>query len=171
MVRGLSKLSATLSGGAKPDKAEFPFARQRWTRAFFMFCQGRRAACFAEAKRQSGRSTLSVPICALFLRRKPCSNSADGFEVQLEGCTTATRLLPGEDILFQGDLYRLVSRAPEKVGPRLNRAGRRIICHLPDRRVLQGRVRRLLILEARARTRKPATHHYAERELGKRVAK
>ncbi|MGB6229460.1 MAG: SprT family zinc-dependent metalloprotease, partial [Litorimonas sp.] len=81
--------------------------------------------------------------------------------------------VPGGEILFQGDRYQLVN-PPVPQGKRggrakVNRAARRISVPSPDADSFPGRVRRLLIREARAEL-EGATHHYAG-QLGKRVGK
>jgi predicted metal-dependent hydrolase len=76
--------------------------------------------------------------------------------------------MPGGEILFQGDLYELVN-PPGKGRAKINRARRQIIVPSPDLDSFPGRVRRLMIREARAEL-EAATHHYAG-ELGKKVAK
>lgn len=100
--------------------------------------------------------------------RRFAREQRDWIDVQLEGLPPPMPFEPGRDILFQGDLYRLIN-PPGKGRAKIDRAGKRIIVPSPDPESFPGRVRRLLIREARAEL-EAATHHYAG-ELGKRVGK
>lgn len=88
--------------------------------------------------------------------------------MQLEGLPPPQPFVPGQDILFQGEPFRLVN-PPGKGRARINRDQRKIIVPSPDPESFPGRVRRFLIREARAEL-EAATHHYAD-QLGKRVGK
>lgn len=92
----------------------------------------------------------------------------DWINVQLETLPPPQPFVPGENILFQGQLFRLVS-PPGRGRPRIERGLGKIIVPSPDVESFPGRVRRLLIREARQEL-EAATHHYAH-QLGKKVAK
>lgn len=88
--------------------------------------------------------------------------------VQLEGLPPPQTFTPGGIILFQGEPFELVN--PRGTGrPKVDRANRQIIVPSPDADSFPGRVRRLMIREARAEL-EAATHFYADK-LGKRVGR
>jgi len=92
----------------------------------------------------------------------------DWIDVQLEALPPPQPFAAGESILFQGQLFRLVS-PPGRGRARIDREQRKIVVPSPDQESFPGRVRRFLIREARAEL-EAASHHYAEK-LGKRVGK
>ncbi len=82
----------------------------------------------------------------------------DWIEVQLESLPPAQPFTPDAPILFEGEIYRLVH--PGGRGhPKVDREAREIIVPSPEGS-FAGRVRRLLIREARERLSE-STHHYA----------
>ena len=92
----------------------------------------------------------------------------DWIDVQLESLPAPQPFVAGEDILYQGQKFKLVS-PPGRARPRIAAADQKIIVPSPDAESFSGRVRRLLIREARAEL-EAASHHYADK-LGKRVGK
>lgn len=107
-------------------------------------------------------------IRSLAQARKFARDQRDWIDVQLEGLPVAQPFVPGGSIQFQGETYRLVS-PPGRGRPRIDREGRKLVVPSPDAESFAGRVRRLLIREARTEL-EAASHHYAEK-LGKRVGK
>ncbi len=164
----LSKLKRNSSGGAKPDKAEFPLRDSADPRILYVLSNRARRVSL-KVKAAERQVHVIVPNLRAFAQAQAFAQTQrDWIDVQLEGLPPPQPFVPGEDILFQGDLYRLVS-PPGKGRAKIDRAGRRIIVPSPDPESFAGRVRRLLIREARAEL-EAATHHYAG-ELGKRVGK
>ena len=92
----------------------------------------------------------------------------DWIDVQLESLPAPQPFVAGEEILYQGQKFRLVS-PPGRGRPRIDPAEQKIVVPSPDAESFSGRVRRLLIREARAEL-EAASHHYADK-LGKRVGK
>ena len=92
----------------------------------------------------------------------------DWIDVQLESLPPARPFVPGGYIPFQGHDFELVS--PEGRGrPKIDHEAQEIIVPAPDDEAFAGRVKRLLIREARQEL-EHASHYYAEK-LGKRVGK
>jgi len=92
----------------------------------------------------------------------------DWIDVQLESLPAAQPFVAGQDILYQGQKFRLVS-PPGRSRPRIVPEAQKIVVPSPDAESFAGRVRRLLIREARAEL-EAASHHYADM-LGKKVGK
>jgi len=93
---------------------------------------------------------------------------SDWINVQLESLPPPQPFIAGQDILYQGQKFQLVS-PPERGRARIDPNSQKIIVPSTDADSFRGRVRRLLIREARAEL-EAASHHYAEK-LGKRVGK
>ena len=89
-------------------------------------------------------------------------------DVQLEKLPAPMPFVPGGRILVAGEMYAL-GNPGGKGRPRADHAGRRLIVPAPDAGSFPGRVRRLLIREAREALTE-ATDLYAEK-IGRRVAK
>ncbi|MGB0906386.1 MAG: M48 family metallopeptidase [Maricaulaceae bacterium] len=92
----------------------------------------------------------------------------DWIDVQLEALPAPMPFTPGGTILIRGLDYSLHN--PDGRGrPRINHQTREVYVPSPDAESFAGRVRRLLIREARAEL-EAATHHYAgklEKKIGK----
>jgi len=91
----------------------------------------------------------------------------DWIEVQLESLPPPQPFTHNAPILFEGEIYRLV-HAEGRSRPKVDRTSKEIIVSAPEG-TLQGRVKRLLIREARDQLTE-STHHYAEK-LGREVEK
>jgi len=110
-----------------------------------------------------------VPGLRAFAKaRKFAQEQRDWIDVQLEALPPPQPFVPGGEILFQGQYFRLVN-PPGRGRARVDRIGRKIVVPSPDLESFAGRVRRFLIREARAEL-EAASHHYAA-ELDKRVGK
>lgn len=92
----------------------------------------------------------------------------DWIEVQLETLPPAQPFLPGENILFRGERYRLIHKH-DRSRARIHHNIKEIHISAPDIESFSGRVRRLLIRDAREEL-EAASHHYADM-LSKRVRK
>ena len=91
----------------------------------------------------------------------------DWINVQLETLPAPEPFVPGGHVTLFGESYRLIR--PEGRGrPKIDPDNRQVLVPAPDD-AFAGRVRRLLIREAR-KALETATHHYAEK-LNKDVAK
>lgn len=99
--------------------------------------------------------------------RKFVAEQRDWIEVQLEGLPPPQPFEPGGMILLRGQLYRLVHKGT-RGHPAIHHDQREIHVPAPEGS-FSGRVRRLLIREARNRL-EIASHHYAEK-LGKTVGR
>ncbi len=95
----------------------------------------------------------SLPKAKRFVKQQ-----RDWIEVQLEALPPAQPFEPDAPILFEGEIYRLV-HAGTRGHPRISRETREIIVPAPDG-TFEGRVKRLLIREARDRLTE-ATLKYA----------
>lgn len=151
-----------------PDKAQFPFADADDPRIIYTLSERARRVSL-KVKPADRQVHVVVPgLRALKKAKAFAGEQKDWINVQLEGLPPPMPFVPGGEILFQGDHYRLVN--PTGNGrAKINRARREIIVPSPDEESFAGRVRRLMIREARAEL-EAATHHYAA-ELGKRVSK
>lgn len=100
-------------------------------------------------------------------------DNADWINVQLETLPPPMPFVHGSVILIRGLDYTLLN--PSEMGgsargrPKVNHITREVIVPSPNAESLSGRVRRLLIRDAREEL-EAATHHYAA-ALGKRVSK
>ena len=92
----------------------------------------------------------------------------DWINVQLESLPPAQPFIPGAQILLRGESYTLV-RPDTRERPRVDNVHKRILVPAPDEEAFSGRVRRLLIREAREEL-EAATHFYADK-LSKKVGK
>jgi predicted metal-dependent hydrolase len=163
-----SSLTSVSSGGTGPDKAQFPLTDPNDPRVIYVLSD--RARRISLKVKPADRCVhVIVPGLSMFKKAvRFAEDQRDWIDVQLEHLPPPQPFVPGGTILFQGDRYELV--CPEGAGrPRIDRARQRLLVPSPDPESFPGRVRRLLIREARAEL-EAATHHYAA-ELGKRVAK
>lgn len=164
----LSKLKRNTSGRSTPDKAEFPLQDPADPRVIYVLSSKARRVSL-KVKAADRQVHVIVPSLRAFDQAQSFArDQRDWIDVHLEGLPPPMPFVPGEDILFQGDRYRLLS-PPGKGRATINRTTRTITVPSPDPESLAGRVRRFLIREARAEL-EAATHHYAA-ELGKTVAK
>lgn len=164
----LSKLKRNSSGRQTPDKAEFPLRDEHDPRVLYVLSNKARRVSL-KVKAADRQVHVIVPSLRAFPQAQTFAyEQRDWIDVHLEGLPPPMPFVPGTEILFQGDHYRLVS-PPGKGRAKIDRVARKIVVPSPDPESFPGRVRRLLIREARAEL-EAATHHYAG-ELGKRVAK
>lgn len=164
----LSKLRRNSSARPTPDKAEFPLRDDDDPRVVYILSNKARRVSL-KVKAANRQVHVIVPNLRAFPQAQTFAREQrDWIDVHLEGLPPPMPFVPGAEILFQGDPYRL-SSPPGKGRAKIDRAARKIIVPSPDPESFPGRVRRLLIREARAEL-EAATHHYAS-ELGKRVAK
>lgn len=164
----LSKLRRNSSARPTPDKAEFPLRDDDDPRVVYILSDKARRVSL-KVKAANRQVHVIVPNLRAFPQAQTFAREQrDWIDVHLEGLPPPMPFVPGAEILFQGDPYRL-SSPPGKGRAKIDRAARKIIVPSPDPESFPGRVRRLLIREARAEL-EAATHHYAS-ELGKRVAK
>ena len=167
------RLGAKLSGGETADKLQFPLRDESDPRVVYVLSE-RASRISLKVKPKRREVHVVVPGLRSFPKAQAfASEQRDWIDVQLEHLPEPMPFVPGGEILFQGDRYRLVN-PPVPAGKRgraarVDRMGKRLIVPSPDLESFPGRVRRLLIREARAEL-EAATHHYAG-ELGKRVGK
>ncbi len=163
-----SSLPSVSSGGAGPDKTQFPLTDPDDPRVLYVLSDRARRISL-KVKPAERRVHVIVPRLSMFKKAVAfAQEQRDWIDVQLEHLPTPQPFEPGGTILFQGDPYTLICPGP-KGRATINRAKQQILVPSPDAESFPGRVRRLLIREARAEL-EAATHHYAA-ELGKRVAK
>jgi len=105
---------------------------------------------------------------ALKLAYTYAKENMDWINIQLEALPPAQPFVPGAQILLRGETYTL-DRPDTRERPRIDHANRRIFVPAPDEEAFSGRVRRLLIREARQEL-EAATHFYADK-LSKKVGK
>lgn len=121
-----------------------------------------------KVKPSEREATVSIPnMKSLKRAMRFVREQKDWVEVQLEALPPAQPFTPDAPILFEGEIYRLVH--PGGRGrPKVNRDTREIVVPAPDD-AFSGRVRRLLIREARERLTE-ATLQYAD-AVGRPVGK
>ena len=108
-------------------------------------------------------SERALPKAVKFARE-----NSEWIDVQLESLPPPMPFIDGGEIMIRGLAYRLI--ASEGRGrPKIHHQIREVHVPAPDADSLPGRVKRLLIREAREEL-EAATHYYAEK-LGKRVSK
>ena len=108
-------------------------------------------------------SERALPKAVKFARE-----NSEWIDVQLESLPAPMPFIDGGEIMIRGLAYRLI--ASEGRGrPKIHHQIREVHVPAPDADSLPGRVKRLLIREAREEL-EAATHYYAEK-LGKRVSK
>lgn len=151
-----------------PDKADFPLRDAHDPRVLYTLSD--RAKRISLKVKASAREVHVIvpghrhyPQALKFARQQK-----DWIDVQLEALPPPQPFVPGEEIMFQGELYRLVC-PPGRGRARVDRDHRKIVVPSPDAESFPGRVRRFLIREARAEL-EAASHHYAHK-LNKRVGK
>lgn len=150
------------------DKAQFPLRDTDDPRVLYVLSDRARRVSL-KVKAAERQVHVIVPGLRAFPQARAfAAQQRDWIDVQLEGLPAPMPFVPGGDILFQGDRYALVC-PPGKGRPKVDRTRQQLIVPSPDPESFPGRVRRLLIREARAEL-EAATHHYAA-ELGKRVSK
>lgn len=104
--------------------------------------------------------TVSVPdMRSLPKAKKFVKKQKDWIQIQMEALPPAQPFTHDAPILFEGEIYRLV-HAEGRGHPRVDRDAREIIVPAPEG-TFEGRVRRLLIREARERLTEQ-THYYAD---------
>lgn len=151
-----------------PVKGSFPFRDPNDPRVLFVVSD--------RAKRISLRVKVAdrevhvvVPGVRAFKKAKDfATEQKDWIDVQLESLPPAQPFIAGEEILYQGQNFRLVS-PPGRGRAKILPESQKIIVPSPDIESFSGRVRRLLIREARAEL-EAASHHYANM-LGMTVGK
>jgi predicted metal-dependent hydrolase len=165
----LSKLLQMDPSTAKPSgKADFPWRDPNDPRVLYVLST--RARRISLKVKPSAREVhVVVPSLRSFGQAQSfAATQRDWIDVQLEALPPPQPFVPGQDILFQGDRFRLVN-PPGRGRARVDRVGRKIVVPSPDAESFPGRVRRFLIREARAEL-EAASHHYAA-QVDKRVGK
>ena len=149
-------------------KAVFPFRDEDDPRIVYHLSERARRISL-KVKTSDREVSVVVPSArALPKARKFAREQRDWIEVQLEGLPPAQPFEPGGHILLRGELYALVS-PPGRGRPKIDHQRRIINVPAPDKESFPGRVRRLLIREAREELT-AASHFYAEK-LGKKIGK
>ncbi|GGX73225.1 metal-dependent hydrolase [Litorimonas cladophorae] len=153
---------------ARPSKADFPLRDGGDPRVLYVHSDRARRISL-KVKAGSREVHVVVPGTSAFAKaRQFAQQQRDWIDVQLEALPSPQPFVPGGEILFQGQPFRLVN--PTGRGrAKIDRIGQKIIVPSPDAESFPGRVRRFLIREARAEL-EAASHHYAEK-LDKRVGK
>jgi len=167
----LSKLSAPRSAG---NKGESPFGAAGEFRdpddvrvLYKLSSRARRISL--KVKTAEREVTVIIPSeRALPKAMRFARENREWINVQLENLPPPMPFVDGGDIMIRGHAYRLV--ASEGRGrPSIRHQIREVHVPSPDAESLAGRVKRLLIREAREEL-EAATHFYADK-LGKRVSK
>ncbi|MEM9600238.1 MAG: SprT family zinc-dependent metalloprotease [Pseudomonadota bacterium] len=164
----MARLKRHTSGPALPDKAQFPLQDCDDPRVIYVLSERARRVSLKVRPAERQVHVVVPGLRAFPQARRFAGEQRDWIDVQLEGLPPPMPFVPGGEILFQGDRFTLIN-PPGKGRPKVDRARQRLIVPSPDPDSYAGRVRRLLIREARAEL-EAATHHYAA-ELGKRVGK
>ena len=153
---------------AQPSKVDFPLRDASDPRVLYVLSQ-RAKRISLKVKAGAREVHVVVPGLRAFAKaRSFAKQQRDWIDVQLEALPPPQPFAPDNEILYQGQYFRLVNPAG-RGRARVDRVGQRIIVPSPDIESFPGRVRRFLIREARAEL-EAASHHYAA-ELGKRVGK
>jgi len=153
---------------ARPSKADFPIRDGADPRVLYVLSQ-RAKRISLKVKPGSREVHVVVPgLRALPKAKEFARKERDWIDVQLEALPPPQPFVPGGEILFQGQYFRLVN-PPGRGRARVDRLARKLVVPSPDIESFPGRVRRFLIREARAEL-EAASHHYAA-ELDKRVGK
>ncbi len=149
-------------------KDQFPFRDEDDPRVLYVLSERARRISL-KVKNSEREVHVVVPgVRALSKAKQFAREQRDWIDVQLESLPPPMPFRPGEYILFQGQEYQLIS-PPGKGRPKISRSRQKIIVPSPDAESFPGRVRRLLIREAREELT-AASHYYAEK-LDKRVGK
>lgn len=153
---------------SRPSKSDFPLRETGDPRVLYVLSDRARRISL-KVKPGSREVHVVVPSLSSFSQaRKFAQVQRDWIDVQLEALPAAQPFVPGGDILFQGQKFRLVN-PPGRGRARVDRDEQKIVVPSPDAESFPGRVRRFLIREARAEL-EAASHHYADM-LEKRVGK
>ncbi len=157
----------------RPSKADFPLRDSSDPRILYVLSERARRISL-KVKPGSREVHVVVPGLNGFPKaRQFAGQQREWIDVQLEALPTAQPFVPGGEILFQGEKFRLVNppimKGTGRGRARIDREGRKIVVPSPDLESFPGRVRRFLIREARAEL-EAASHHYANL-LNKRVGK
>ena len=156
------------NGGKPPDKAQFPLSDPQDPRILYVLSDRARRVSL-KVKPADRQVHVIIPGLRSWSAALTFTDeNRQWIAVQLDRLPAAKPFVDGGEILFQGDTYTLQSPMGT-ARPRIDRAAQTLIVPSPDEHALPGRVRRLLIREARFEL-EAATHHYAS-ELGKRVGK
>ena len=149
-------------------KDQFPFRDEDDPRVLYVLSD-RAKRISLKVKNADREVHVVVPgVRALKKAQAFAREQRDWIDVQLEALPPPMPFVPGQTIMFQGQEFQLIS--PEGRGrPKVNYERQKIIVPSPDEDSFAGRVKRLLIREAREELT-AASHHYAEK-LGKRVGK
>lgn len=107
-------------------------------------------------------------VAALNKAVKFARENQEWINVQLESLPPPMPFVDGGEILIRGLAYTLIA-SKGRGRPKINHQTQEVFVPAPDVQSLPGRVKRLLIREAREEL-EAATHFYAEK-LGKRVSK
>lgn len=152
----------------RPSKTDFPLRDLSDPRVLYVLSE-RAKRISLKVKPGSREVHVVIPGLRAFPKaRKFAQEQGDWIAVQLEALPPPQPFIPGREILFQGQYFRLVN-PPGRGRARVDREARKIVVPSPDVESFSGRVRRFLIREARAEL-EAASHHYAA-ELDKRVGK
>jgi len=152
----------------KPVKDSFPMRDPNDPRVLYVLSDRARRISL-RVKTADREVHVVVPGLKAFKKAQDfAKEQRDWIDVQLESLPAPQPFIAGQDILYQGQKFRLLSpksRARARIAPE----SQKIIVPSPDAESFSGRVRRLLIREARAEL-EAASHFYADK-LGKRVGK
>ena len=161
-----SKLASNTSkSGAK---ALFPFRDENDPRIVYRLSDRARRIALKVKTSDREVSVIVPSLRALPKAKKFARDQRDWIDVQLESLPPPQPFEPGGHVLIRGEIYELVS-PPGRGRPKINHERRVINVPSPDADSFPGRVRRLLIREAREELT-AATHFYADK-LGKRIGK
>ena len=156
------------STAMKPVKDSFPMRDPNDPRVLYVLSE-RAKRISLRVKAADREVHVVVPGFKAFKKAQDfAQQQRDWIDVQLESLPVPQPFIAGQDILYQGQKFQLLcpkGRARAKVVPETQK----IIVPSPDVQSFPGRVRRLLIREARAEL-EAASHFYADK-LGKSVGK
>ena len=152
----------------RPSKTDFPLRDGNDLRVLYVLSE-RAKRISLKVKPGSREVHVIVPGLRAFPKARVfAQQQRDWIDVQLEALPPPQPFIPGKEILFQGQYFRLVNpRGRERA--RVDRVGQKIVVPSPDLESFPKRLRRFLISEARAEL-EAASHHYAA-ELNRRVGK
>ena len=161
-------VSRTANTPKADSQALFPFRDQNDPRIIYRLSTRARRISLKVNTADREVSVIVPGEKALAKAQKFAAEQQDWIAVQLEDLPPPQPFEPGGYVLLRGEHYQLVS--PQGRGrPKINHERKVINVPSPDRESFAGRVRRLLIREAREEL-EAASHFYADK-LGRRIGK
>lgn len=171
MTNFLSKLTSP-RGAIKTDNGRFgaagEFRDPNDMRILYKLSERARRISLKVKTAEREVAVIVPSVSALNKAVKFARENQEWIDVQLEGLPPPMPFKDGGEIMIRGLAYTLIASSG-RGRPKINHITREVHVPSPDAESLPGRVKRLLIREAREEL-EAATHFYADK-LGKRVSK